>query len=211
MIFAIRTMGKLKINQPVVWYSRSACQIRNSHSYKNSTPYEMREHKHDYHCLRQCHTEGANISDSVTRSTLNRFHAHNLTSPIYMYSMEFHSNSSSAKHNIIEGHVESCLRLVPPWQSHSKIQTGKIQIFYLYFCSWSLWSYKTTPSILLQWNAEVFWWNSIVARALPSTILIYVSIYNIYVVCNSMVACALPSTICIYIYVYIYIYIYIYI
>ena len=38
MIFPIRTMGKLKINQPVLWYSRCACQVRYSHSYKNSTP-----------------------------------------------------------------------------------------------------------------------------------------------------------------------------
>ena len=37
MIFPIRTMGKLKINQPVVWCS-CTCQIRYSHSNKNSTP-----------------------------------------------------------------------------------------------------------------------------------------------------------------------------
>jgi len=37
MIFPVRAMGKLKINQPVAWRSCTS-QIRYSHSYKNSTP-----------------------------------------------------------------------------------------------------------------------------------------------------------------------------
>jgi len=37
MIFSVRTIGKLKINQPVVWCSCTS-QIRYSPSYKNSTP-----------------------------------------------------------------------------------------------------------------------------------------------------------------------------
>ena len=37
MIFPVRTIGKLKINQPVLWRSCTV-QIRYSHSYKNSTP-----------------------------------------------------------------------------------------------------------------------------------------------------------------------------
>ena len=37
MVFPVRTIGKLKINQPVLWCSCTS-QIRYSHSYKNSSP-----------------------------------------------------------------------------------------------------------------------------------------------------------------------------
>jgi len=31
-------MGKLKLHQPIVWYSRCVSQIRYSHSYKTAPP-----------------------------------------------------------------------------------------------------------------------------------------------------------------------------